>query len=401
VKILWLSPFLLHPTQRGGQIRSLGILSELHRRHDIQFTTFQLPEQEDGVARLGEYSSSASCIKHTLPERGSLPFTRQLFANFGSSLPLTISRDLSIPMRDLVDQQMEKGCYEVTVCDFLSMAVNVRRRERTVLFQHNVETVIWRRLAEQAETAWQRWYFLRQAARMFAFEKECCRRALHVIAVSDRDALAMRELFGIEHVTPIPTGVDTTYFRAPAAAPSVADLVFTGSLDWIPNIDGLKWFVAEVLPLMRARRPACSLAIAGRNPDSAIWALSKADSRITIHANVPDIRPYLWGSRVVIVPLRVGGGTRLKIYEAMAAGVPQVSTTLGAEGLHAEHGINIEIADTATDCAEACIALLENHVRIRAIADSACRMVNERFGWQQVAAKFERILDQVASPQAI
>jgi polysaccharide biosynthesis protein PslH len=397
VKILWISPFLLHPAQKGGQIRSLGILSELHCRHEVQFTTFQLSGQEEGVARLAEYSSSATCVRHELPERGSVPFTCQLLANIGSSLPLTISRDISAPMRDLVERQIQDRRYDVAVCDFLSMAVNVRQLERTVLFQHNVETIIWQRLAEQAGTAWQRWYFSRQAARMFAFEKAVCLRAMHVIAVSQTDALAMRELFGLERVTAVPTGVDTTYFRAPATPAPVADMVFTGSLDWIPNIDGLKWFVAEILPRIRLRRPECSLAIAGRNPGPAILALSKADSRITVHANVPDIRPYLWGSSVVIVPLRVGGGTRLKIYEAMAAGVPQVSTTLGAEGLDAKHGVNIELADTAADFAEACTSLLENRPRNRAIADSACRMVNERFGWPRVAAEFERILESVVA----
>src|SRR5581483_1370881 len=166
----------------------------------------------------------------------------------------------------------------------------------------------------------------------------------HVLAVSDNDAALMREMFDIQHVTAVPTGVDLDYFERPKAqAEPTCDLVFTGSMNWMANIDGILWFAKEVLPLIRKRRPRCTVAVVGRNPVPAIVQLGKEDPLISVTGTVPDVRPYLWNSRVAIVPLRVGGGTRLKIYEAMAAGIPQVSTAVGAEGLTVHPGQDIQI----------------------------------------------------------
>ena len=392
MKILWISPFLLHPTRAGGQIRSLGTLRQLHERNDVHVVAFQLPGQEEGVARMSEYCSSHDRVTHSLPARGSLRFLQQAVANCASSLPLTIARDRSAAMRRLIQAHMTSGRYDVTVCDFLSISVNVPSMEDVVLFQHNVETVIWRRMAQEAAGQLQRWNYAVQAGRMESFERQTCRRARHIIAVSEKDSATMRQMFDVNRVTPIATGVDVDWFRPPERAERIADLVFTGSLNWIPNIDGLRWFVTAVLPQIREQKPDCSLAVVGRNPTAAVLQMAEKDALIKIHADVPDIRPYLWGARVAVVPLKVGGGTRLKIYEAMAAGTPQVSTTIGAEGLLAEHGENILLADTAEGFAAACMLALEDEAKRSAISASALRMVNERFGWQQVGREFEQIL---------
>src|SRR3981081_1862320 len=128
-------------------------------------------------------------------------------------------------------------------------------------------------------------------------------------------------------------------------------------MDWMPNVDGVDWFLNEVLPLIRKRKPDCSVAIVGRTPPERLTNLQKEDSKIIVTGTVPDVRPYLWGSPVSIVPLRIGGGTRLKIYEAMAAKIPVVSTTVGAEGLDVCNGENIHIADLPAEFAECCVTL--------------------------------------------
>ena len=163
-------------------------------------------------------------------------------------------------------------------------------------------------------------------------------------------------------------------------------------MDWMPNIDGMRWFVGEVLPRIRARRPNCTLTIAGRKPTSAITELAASDSGILVTGGVPDIRPYVWGAAVSIVPLRIGGGTRLKIYESMAARVPVVSTRIGAEGLAIHPPNDIRIADTAEEFASQCLDLLENPQQRSAIAEAAWTMVAERFSWESVAQQFEQIL---------
>src|SRR5580698_4289296 len=186
-----------------------------------------------------------------------------------------------------------------------------------------------------------RWYFGCQARAMFQFERSVCRRARQVIAVSELDAATIREWFGADRVTAVPTGVDLDYFAPPEKVSSCADLAFIGSMDWMPNIHGIQWFINDVLPLIRARRPGTSLAIIGRTPGAEIQALAQAAGGVLVTGTVPDVRPYLWGTRVSIVPIHIGGGTRLKIYESMAASVPVVSTTIGAEGLEIDPPHNI------------------------------------------------------------
>jgi len=276
--------------------------------------------------------------------------------------------------------------------------VNIDDMRDFVLFQHNVETSIWRRHAQHAADPVRRWYFGLQAARMFEYEAAMCRRAAHVIAVSEADQNQMSKEFGITNITAVPTGVDLDYFAHPAGRTAKADLVFLGSMDWLPNIDGIRFFVEEVLPRIRQSRPDCTLAIVGRQPTAEILELARRDSLITVTGTVPDVRPYLWDSLVSIVPLRIGGGTRLKIYEAMAARTPVVSTSVGAEGLDIEHGRNLLIADTADTFAESCLALLNSAEHRQRLADAGWELMNARFSWEQVADQFARVLESAQRP---
>jgi glycosyltransferase involved in cell wall biosynthesis len=193
-------------------------------------------------------------------------------------------------------------------------------------------------------------------------------------------------------VDAIPTGVDLEYFAPASATPRSSDLVFLGSMDWMPNIDGAEWFVRQVLPLIRKRKPDCSVIMAGRKPTRAVLDLAGADSGIRVTGTVPDVRPYLWGAAVSIVPLRIGGGTRLKVFESMAAGVPVVSTTIGAEGLPVEPGTQILIADDPASFAECCVRLMEDPDAHARMAQEARQMVTSRFSWEAAAREFERLL---------
>jgi glycosyltransferase involved in cell wall biosynthesis len=171
-----------------------------------------------------------------------------------------------------------------------------------------------------------------------------------------------------------------------------ADLVFIGSMDWLPNVDGVTYFVREVLPLIRRRRPEATLAIVGRTPPAGVTQLAAEDARIRVTGTVPDIRPWLWGSAIAIVPLRIGGGTRLKIYEAMAAKIPVVSTTIGAEGLSVNPPHDIRIADTPEEFAARCEELLKSCEERARLATAAWEMVNARFSWEKVSRCFERVM---------
>jgi glycosyltransferase involved in cell wall biosynthesis len=392
MKILWVKADFLHPTTKGGHIRTLEILKQLHRRHEIHYLALDLPEQFEGVQRSSEYCTKAYPIPHRVPQRPSFFFWLQASSNFFSPIPLAVSRYRSDAMLRQADELRRTEAFDAVVCDFLSASANVHDLGTCVLFQHNVEAQIWKREIEHAASPAHRHYLRNQYRKMWRYENKVCRCVKRVIAVSDDDAQTMRSDYQAPIVDAVPTGVDLGYFAPPAKREQASDLVFVGSMDWIPNVDGIRWFVGQVLPLIRERRPDCSLTIAGRSPGAHIRRLEQIDPRIRVTGTVPDVRPYLWAAALSIVPLRIAGGTRLKIYEAMAAKVPVVSTSIGAEGLDIHNGKNILIADSPQEFADRCLELLSNPAASQQMAAAAWEMVSENYSWEIVAKRFEELL---------
>ena len=391
MKILWVNSNFMHPTTKGGQIRTLEMLRYLHRWHEIHYVAIENPAYPEGPARSGEYSTRAYPFKFHIPEKPSPGFYLQLAGGLFSPMPLAVSRFYSPALRPFLDDLIRRERFDCAVVDHLAPTSYFPRLEQAVFFQHNVETVIWRRHVEHASGLRKR-YFQLQARRMYEYERRVSSAAGHIVAVSPVDAAEMRSLFGVSRISEIPTGVDTEFFLRPAAPPAAADLVFIGSMDWLPNIDGMLYFVRETLPFIRRRRPDCTLAIVGRTPSPEISGLARRDPKIQVTGTVPDIRPFLWGSSVSIVPLRIGGGTRLKVYEAMAAGIPVVSTTIGAEGLTTYPPENIRIADTPQSFADECLELLANSAERARVSAAALEMVSSQFSWEAVSRCFEKIL---------
>jgi glycosyltransferase involved in cell wall biosynthesis len=395
MKILWVKSDLLHPTTKGGHIRTLEMLRRLHQRHEIHYVAFENDPAGEGVRRSGEYCTKVYPVAHAAPKRTSPAFATQLVRGLVSALPVAIFRYQSVAMSRLLKQLIERERFDSVVCDFITPAANFPTFDGVFVFQHNVETMIWRRHTANARNLLERMYLNLQARRMFDYEKQVCGAARHVIAVSPGDSRLMREMFGIENVSPIPTGVDIEYFM-PREETKRMGLTFVGSMDWLPNIDGVRYFCEHILPIIRRAKPDCPVRIVGREPTREIRALADKNPLVEVTGTVPDVRPYLWSSSVSIVPLRIGGGTRMKIYEAMAAQTPVVSTTIGAEGLDIHPQREIRIADTPETFAAECIALMNDPALARSQALEACRLVSGSFGWENVARQFEAILQSAA-----
>jgi glycosyltransferase involved in cell wall biosynthesis len=395
MKTLWVNTNFMHPTTKGGQIRTLEMLRHLQRRHEIHYVAIANPEAPEGPARAHEYSYKAYPVEHRIPDKTSPAFYLQLVRGLVSSVPVAVERFHPPAMRGFLENLIRKEKFECAVVDHLAPTAYYPDLAHAIFFQHNVETMIWRRHVEHATDPLKRAYFQMQADRMYRYERRVSREAGHIVAVSRTDADEMRRLFDVTRVTEIPTGVNLEYFTPEGQRPPVtSDLVFVGSMDWLPNVDGVLWFVREVLPLIRNRRPETTLAVVGRTPPPKITQLGQEDARIQITGTVPDIRPYLWGSAVSIVPLRIGGGTRLKIYEAMAAKIPVVSTTVGAEGLTAHPPDDIRLADTPDTFAAQCLELLADESTRDRISEAAWQMVHDHFSWEHVSRVFERVMQR-------
>ena len=392
MKILWVYSDFLHPTTRGGQIRTLETLKRIHKRHEVHYAGLWNPKFPEGPTRAVEYASFVYPVRRKVVEKNSPAFLLQLLEGLIAAVPVAVFRHRSDELRATVDRLSREHSFDHLVCDFLSSAPHFSDLSGAVLFQHNVEAMIWKRHLEHVPDPLRRAYFRRQARLMLEYERQVCRSVKNVIAVSEADAKKMRELYGIERVCAVPTGVDVEFFTPSAESPPSTDLVFVGSMDWMPNADAVLWFVNDVLPLIRARIPQCTLAVVGRTPGRHILELAEKDSLIRVTGTVEDVRPWLWESKLAIVPLRIGGGTRLKIYESMAARTPVVSTTIGAEGLEVTPGQNILIADAPEAFAEACARLINDTADRKRLAAAAWQHVASRHSWDAAALAFERAL---------
>jgi glycosyltransferase involved in cell wall biosynthesis len=294
------------------------------------------------------------------------------------------------------------GHYDLVVCDFLPPVANLPAALPcpAVLFTHNVEADIWRRHAETARSRWQRPLLAAQWRRMLRFEGEAVRRFDVVLAVSETDRRTLQQLYGplTQPIHVVPTGVDTAYFSAASAASAERPrhLVFTGSMDWLPNEDGMLHFVADVLPLVRREEASATLSIVGRSPTPAVSRLA-GEYGVDVTGRVDDVRPHIAAAAVYIVPLRVGGGTRLKIFEAMAMGKAVVSTTIGAEGLPVEPGRHLLIADTPSAFADAIVRLLRDPAERERIGEAARHLVASRYDWSAVFGHLESALETAAA----
>jgi len=399
MRILWLKTELLHPVDKGGRIRTYHMLKELKRDHHITYLTL-----DDGTAapnaraRATEYCHELVVIPHHTRAKFTPGFYLDLTRNLLTRLPYFIMKYESQQMRDEIEKRTSKGSFDVVVCDFLMAGVNLPARLGcpTVLFQHNVEAMIWRRHYQVQQNPIKKLYLFGQWRKAFAFERMISRRVDEVIAVSREDAETMQSDYGIRTVFHVPTGVDTDYFCPRGTAqPDPHKLVFTGSMDWLPNHDAIQFFATEIMPRIRQSVPDVSLTVVGRNPYPELIELSRRDPAITVTGRVDDVRPYMECASAYIVPLRIGGGTRLKIYEAMAMEKPVISTSVGAEGLPVNNEQELLLADTPESFAAAIVRVLSDEALAKSISARAAALVREHFGWSKAAERFAEICQRV------
>jgi glycosyltransferase involved in cell wall biosynthesis len=319
-------------------------------------------------------------------------------AALAGPLPVSVATDISPAGRNVILRALADRP-DLVVIDFPHAAVLAPwpLGVPSVLFTHNVETEIFERHARVAKGLW-RHVWRNQAAKMERFERETCQAFTSVVAVSGRDAAALERRFALPAVETIDTGVDLDFFRftAPADSPPVPEgggtVVFTGALDSPANIDGIAFLMSEVWPLIAQARPAVRFAIVGRNPAASLLARARQQRLpFSFTGFVDDIRPHVSGAHVSVIPLRVGSGTRIKAFEAMAMGLPVVSTSIGIEGLGLEPGRHFLPADDAPAFAAAILRLLDDAALRGRIAAAARARLEKRYSWAQVTAKFEAI----------
>jgi polysaccharide biosynthesis protein PslH len=404
MRILWLNAGLLLPLDKGGKLRTWHLMRHLARRHEITYASFREPNEPrphlDGMLEV--------CARlETVPRRETIKRSLRFYADAARYLidpqPYAVAKYRSPEYAAMVSSLLASGRFDVLVCDFLPPVVNLPQRLPcpAVLFTHNVEAEIWRRHADVAgglggallRTQWRR---------MDRFEREAVKRFGLVLAVSDTDRETLERLYSpAAPVVVVPTGVDTRFFTPSAAPVTRGRLVFTGSMDWLPNEDGVVWFCRDALPAIRREEPDATLTIVGRAPTPAVRRLSEIPG-VEVTGRVEDVRAHIAAASVYVVPLRIGGGTRLKIFEAMSMGKATVATAIGAEGLPITPGEHLLVAadNDATAFASSVVRLLRDADLRRRIGDSARQLVLERYDWEAAATALDVALMRAARGHA-
>jgi glycosyltransferase involved in cell wall biosynthesis len=305
-------------------------------------------------------------------------------------------------VRQRVTELMARGGVDVCVADFLFAVGNVPLGTGVpvVLFEHNVEYLIWKRLCDIETSAWKRALVAMEWRKLRAREAEACQDADLTIAVSDNDRQRLSEIAPGADIASIPTGVDIEYF-APSTAPRIANrLVFSGSMDWHPNEDAVLFFLDQMYPLIRKEIPDVSFTVAGRNPTDRLKTAAAEHQGVTLTGTVPDVRPAILESELCIVPIRAGSGTRLKILEALAMGKPVISTTVGAEGLGLVPDEHFVAADSPEAFAAAVVSLLRDPERRRRLGAAGRTLVEATNSWAEVTKPLERLCQTVVDRHA-
>jgi sugar transferase (PEP-CTERM/EpsH1 system associated) len=404
--LLWLNAGLLLPLDKGGKLRTWHVMRHLAARHDITYLSFEDATQTDADRRgMREVCSRLETVPRSDAPKGTWRFYAGAAGYIVDQSPYAVAKYRSAAYRVRIEQLLATERYDLVVCDFLPPVVNLPARLAcpSIVFTHNVEAEIWRRHAEQAANPVTKYLMTQQWQRMLRFEADALARFDLVLAVSEADSETFARLYPRSLRTPVhavQTGVETDYFTPPAAAPERAHMVFTGSMDWLPNEDGMTYFCREILPKIRQAEPGATLSIIGRAPTPAVRKLAEIPG-VEVTGRVDDVRPHIARGSVYIVPLRIGGGTRLKIFEAMSMAKAVVSTTIGAEGLPVTNGRDIEIADDPSGFAQAVIRLIRDTDRRRSIETAARQLVVEKYDWSAVAEDFERALLRVTNGEPV
>jgi len=402
-RILFLTPQLPYPPEQGTAIRNYNLLRQVASRHEVALLSFDpregdgLPDHTSRVGPLGAFCRPLRVIP--VPRRSPADRLRTLLT---SSLPDMAFR-LYAPafvqaLREIVSQErydivqiegIELARYGLLLREWLGAAA-----PRVILDEHNAEYLLQRRAFETDLAHPGRWpaalYSLVQWSRLAHFERRACRAATAVAACSEADARALQALVPGLEVLVVPNGVDTERYQ-----PGIPDslplqhpaIVFTGKMDFRPNVDGVLWFYERVWPTVRATMRDVRFYVVGQSPHQRLDPL-RADPQVTITGYVPDILPYFGGADVYVVPLRIGGGTRLKVLEAMSSGLPIVSTTLGAEGIELTPGQHALLADEPEAFARAVLSVLQDRDRAH-LGLAAGQRAREVYDWRSIALRLE------------
>jgi polysaccharide biosynthesis protein PslH len=391
VKILAVTTKSPLPLNEGRALRTYNLLRELASRHEITLCSYVQSEAEvQGLEGMREFCAAV----HAVPLYLSAPraeLARDLLRDLTSAAPILATKYLRGEMVELLRKLMREQKFDVLHLDMLHLALLGEKASGlpTVLVEHNVETALLERRAQRA-TGVMKLYLERQVRKLRRFEAAACGAAHSVVCVSDNDAELLRKMNDKVRTITVPNAVDIQFFKPAQTAPRAAELIYVGGLGWFPNLDAIEFFARDVLPRIAREVPDVSLTVVGQIPDSTVVGRFRDIPAIRFAGLVDDIRPYAAQAVAYVVPLRIGGGTRLKILDAFAMGRPVVSTSIGCEGLRVAHERELLIADDADAFARETVRVIRDTQLAARLGAAGRECVVRDYQWAGAAQLMDR-----------
>ena len=379
-RALLVCPYPIYPADHGGGVRLFNLVKRLAAEADLHILIF-IRADDDPVQREALAPYCVGVHFHHWKPRGRPDF-------FGLTPPnaqIFSTPAVSRRIRGLVER-FDIDLVQLEYAE-LGQYVGDVGKARVVITEHDIarqQHKRRRKLAFHKRFPEGRAFgasFL-DVLRIGRYELDICRRADRVLVMSEDDGAFLAPYLkdGVDRVRVVPNAVDTAFYAPPKQAPKRKDVLFVGNYQNLPNIDALEFFLRDVWPMVRLECPDAKLSVVGANPSDRVLALDGRDG-VSVVGRVEDLRKTYHEHKLLVAPLRVGSGTRLKILEAFAAGIPVVSTTLGAEGIEKQDGEDLLVEDTARGFARAVVRLLGDDQLCERLASNALRLVEERYDW--------------------
>ncbi len=396
MNILLLSQVLPYPPDSGPKVKTFNVIKYLALHHSVTLVSFVRGDQSRDADKLREYCEEV----YTVPiRRRRLEDGAYLLKSLVTGQPFLMLRDDRAEMRRLVSKLATERQFDIVQADQVNMAQYARLVPAPkILDAHNAIWLLYKRLAETMPSGPKRWMLERDWRLLKGYEGQICREFEAVIAVSEEDRAALQEAGGSSFdVTVIPITIDTDEAQVVKRLPIAQHILHIGTMYWPPNVDGIHWFMQEVFPLVRARRSDICSDVVGATPPADVLAYMQPGSGVNVTGYVDDPLPYMQEAGVVVVPLRAGGGMRVKILNSLAAGLPVVSTTLGAEGIRTEHGKHLLIADRPQDFANAILRLLNNPALGNELGKNGRVLIENTYDYRVACSALEQVYQAAMS----
>lgn len=411
MKILWLSHLIPYPPKGGVLQRSHHLLREVAKYHELDLLAFHQPNlMQPLVPSLSEGVCLAKKVLGTFcnkVEFVQIESELQIFGNYRLALkslltaePYNINWLKSARFSEMLQQMLQENDYELVHLDTISLLPYFKyvKHIPTVLDHHNIESHMLLRRADNENNFLKKWYFRQEGLRLETFEKQFCPQFSLNITCSEIDKQRLQVIAPASWVEEVPNGVDVNYFKPDRSVEQEKNLIFIGTLNWYPNIEAVRFLAHELWPSLRKEVPGISMDIIGAEPPEDIVQLSKTDNDFRVHGFVDDILPFMNKAAIYVCPIMDGGGTKLKVLDALSMEKALVANEIACEGISVENEKNVIFAESVDEYVSAIKLLIENESLRREMGEQARNLVENKYAYEMVGQNLSNLYEQCSVP---